>query len=89
MVVSRMQVSKADAFKAVERLESGGYVYHEGKQIMLTEKGKDELDEYILALQFIESHLECHCGTSKDWAYRGALSALCTFSDVSRKGIAK
>lgn len=89
MIANKMQVSKVSAFKAVERLETGGYIIHDCKKICLTEKGKDELSEYIIALRFIEHHLECHCGTPQDIAYHDALSAVCTFSDTSRHGIVR
>lgn len=89
MIANKMQVSKVSAFKAVERLEAGGYLGHGGKNICLTEQGKDELAEYILALRFIERHLEYHCEVQKETAYKDALSTVCTFSEESRHGIVR
>lgn len=87
-IAKNLNVSKVSVYKAVDRLESAGYLIHIGKKICLTEKGKAVLDEYLLIIGFISGHLEYHCGTPKETAYNDALCAASVFSDTSRNGIA-
>lgn len=86
-IAAKLNVSKVSVYKAVERMELIGYLIHNGKKICVTDTGRGLLNEYMLVIGFISSHLEYHCGTPKELAYNDALGAACAFSDISRKNV--
>lgn len=86
-IATSLGVTKVSVYKAVERLETVGYLSHNGKKICVTDKGKELLSEYMIVVHFISSHLEYHCGTPKDLAFNDALGAACAFSDTSRRNV--
>lgn len=87
-VASNLNVSKVSVYKAVERLEAAGLVTHNGKRILISEKGRGLLEEYLVLMGFIHNHLKIHCGTPDDIAYNDALNTVAVLSDVSRSSLA-
>ena len=84
-LANRLHVTKVSTYNAMERLREKGFI----EKIVLTEKGKDALNEYLTIIRFIASHLSLHCGTPKNQAYEDALNATCAFSDATRNGVAQ
>lgn len=88
-VARELGVSKVSVYHGMERLQEGGYIGRNGKSILLTEKGRQTVDEYSVIITFIRRHLQCHCGTPADVAQEDAVGAACAFSDESRRGVAE
>ena len=89
-IADRVGVSKVSVYRAVERLEKSGYVKRDDKnKVVMTQDGRQVLEEYMVIVNFISSHLEKNCGTPKETAYQDALGAACALSDISRQGIAR
>lgn len=88
-LANRLQVTKVSTYNAMERLREKGFIEKNERKIVLTEKGKDALNEYLTIIRFIASHLSLHCGTPKNQAYEDALNATCAFSDATRNGVAQ
>jgi len=86
-VAEKMKVSKVSVYKAVARLEKGGYAVHEDRYMRLTAFGEETLAEYFLVISFMQNHLQTHCKVPATVAYNDALRVVCAFSDVSRKGL--
>ena len=86
-IASRTGVSKVSVYRAVERLEKGGYVKRDEKnKVVLTKYGKEQLNEYMIIINWLCNHLERHCNVSKETAYQDAIGASCAMSDESRHG---
>lgn len=87
-IAMNMGVTKVSVYRAVERLEKNGYLKrNEKNKVVMTEKGTQMLKEYMVIIDFIRDHLECHCGTPEEIAYQDALGAAAAFSDISRSKI--
>lgn len=87
-LANRLKVSKVSTYNAMERLREKGFIEKNERKIILTQKGKDTLNEYMTIIRFISSHLSLHCGTPEDQAYEDALNAACAFSETTRNGVA-
>lgn len=87
-IANKLHVTKVSAYNAVKRLGEKGLIEQKDRKILLTDKGKDVLNEYMTIIRFISSHLSLHCGTPRDQAYDDALNATCAFSDATRNGVA-
>ena len=87
-VANKLNVSKVSTYNAIERLRDKGFIEKNDRKIVLTNLGKEVLNEYMTIIRFISVHLSLHCGTSEKQAYEDALNATCAFSDVTRNGVA-
>ena len=58
------------------------------RKIVLTDRGREVLNEYMTIIRFMSAHLSLHCGTTENQAYEDALNAACAFSDATRNGVA-
>ncbi len=87
-VANKLKVSKVSTYNAIERLRDKGFIEKNERKIVLTDRGKEILNEYMTIIRFISAHLSLHCGTSKSQAYDDALNATCAFSDATRNGVA-
>ena len=88
-IANRLHVTKVSAYNAIERLREKEYIEKNDRKIVLTDRGKEALNEYMTIICFISKHLSLHCGTSENQAYEDALNATCAFSDATRNGIAR
>lgn len=87
-ITEKMGVSKVSVYRAVERLEKGGYAMRdERNKVVLTAHGEKSLAEYMVLQKWLAEHLETHCGVSGDIAYRDAVDAVCALGDESRRGL--
>lgn len=87
-VANKLQVSKVSTYNAMERLRDKGFIEKNERKIVLTDRGKEVLNEYMTIIRFMSAHLSLHCGTTKVQAYEDALNATCAFSDATRNGVA-
>ena len=87
-VANKLNVSKVSTYNAMERLRDKGFIEKNERKIVLTDRGKEILSEYMTIIRFISAHLSLHCGTPKNQAYEDALNATCAFSDATRNGVA-
>ena len=87
-VANKLQVSKVSTYNAMERLREKGFIEKNERKIVLTDSGKEVLNEYMTIIRFMSAHLSLHCGTTENQAYEDALNATCAFSDVTRNGVA-
>ncbi len=87
-VANKLKVTKVSTYNAIERLREKGLIEKTDRKIILTERGKDALNEYMTIVRFISMHLSLHCGTPQNQAYEDALNATCAFSDATRNGVA-
>ena len=87
-IANRLNVTKVSAYNALERLKEKGLIEKSGRKIVLTDEGREILEEYMTIIRFIAAHLSLHCGTSKNQAYEDALNATCAFSETTRNGVA-
>lgn len=87
-VANKLQVSKVSTYNAMERLRDKGLIEKNERKIVLTDRGKEVLNEYMTIIRFIPAHLSLHCGTTKSQEYEDALNATCAFSDATRNGVA-
>lgn len=89
-IASKMNVTKVSVFRAIERLEKGGYIRRNDKnKVMITEYGYDQLSEYRMMIDWLGSHLAKHCGVPTDIAFQDAIGATCAMNDKSRHGLAE
>ena len=88
-LANKLHVSKVSAFNAVEKLKEKWFIEKNERKILLTKKGEEILDEYMVIIRFMAGHLSLHCGTSEKQAYEDALNATCAFSDATRNGVSK
>lgn len=88
-VANKLRVTKVSTYNAIERLREKGLVEKSERKIVLTERGKETLGEYMTIIRFISSHLSLHCGTPENQAYEDALNAACAFSETTRNGVAE
>ena len=88
-LANKLQVSKVSVYNAVEKLKEKGLIEKNERKILLTKKGEEILDEYMVIIRFMAGHLSLHCGTREKQAYEDALNATCAFSDATRNGIAR
>ena len=87
-VANKLNVSKVSTYNAIERLRDKGFIEKNDRKIVLTNLGKEVLNEYMTIIRFMSAHLSLHCGTSEKQAYEDALNATCAFSDATRNGVA-
>ena len=87
-VANKLNVSKVSTYNAIERLRDKGFIEKNDRKIVLTNRGKEVLNEYMTIIRFMSAHLSLHCGTTKVQAYEDALNATCAFSDATRNGVA-
>lgn len=87
-VANKLQVSKVSTYNAMERLRDKGFIEKNERKIVLTDRGREVLNEYLTTIRFMSAHLSLHCGTTKNQAYEDALNATCAFSDATRNGVA-
>ena len=87
-VANKLQVSKVSTYNAIERLKDKGFIDKNERKIVLTDSGREVLNEYMTIIRFMSAHLSLHCGTTKNQAYEDALNATCAFSDATRNGVA-
>jgi hypothetical protein len=87
-VANKLQVSKVSTYNAMERLREKGFIEKNERKIVLTDRGREVLNEYMTIIRFMSAHLSLHCGTTKNQAYEDALNATCAFSDATRNGVA-
>lgn len=87
-VANKLNVSKVSTYNAIERLRDKGFIEKNDRKIVLTDRGKEVLNEYMTIIRFMSAHLSLHCGTTENQAYEDALNATCAFSDVTRNGVA-
>ena len=87
-VANKLQVSKVSTYNAIERLKDKGFIDKNERKIVLTDKGREVLNEYMTIIRFMSAHLSLHCGTTKNQAYEDALNATCAFSEATRNGVA-
>lgn len=88
-IANRLHVTKVSAYNAIEKLREKEYIEKNDRKIVLTERGREVLNEYMTIIRFMAGHLSLHCGTSEKQAYEDALNATCVFSDATRNGIAR
>lgn len=85
-IALKMGVSKVSVYRAVERLEKGGYVNRDEKnKVVITEFGFQKLEEYRAMVDWLGNHLEHHCHVAGDIAYRDAIGAVCAMSEESHR----
>lgn len=87
-VANKLRVSKVSTYNAMERLRDKGFIEKNERKIVLTDRGKEVLNEYMTIIRFMPAHLSLHCGTTENQAYEDALNATCAFSDATRNGVA-
>lgn len=87
-VANKLRVSKVSTYNAMERLRDKGFIEKSERKIVLTQSGKEALNEYMTIINFMVSHLSLHCGTAPKQAYEDALNATCAFSEATRNGVA-
>lgn len=88
-LANKLNVTKVSTYNAMERLREKGFIEKNERKIVLTEKGKEALNEYLTIIKFMASHLTLHCGTPARQAYEDALNATCAFSETTRNGVAQ
>ena len=86
-MAARLGVSKVSVCKAVERLTESGYLCQNGKRVLLTERGIEEIADYMIVVDFIGNKLQRHCNTPKETAFIEAVGATCALGDESRKRV--
>ena len=87
-VANKLNVSKVSTYNAIERLRDKGFIEKNDRKIVLTDRGKEVLNEYMTIIRLMSAHLSLQCGTTENQAYEDALNATCAFSDVTRNGVA-
>lgn len=87
-VANKLRVSKVSTYNAMERLRDKGFIEKNERKIVLTDRGKEVLNEYMTIKRYMSAHLSLHCGTTENQAYEDALNATCAFSDATRNGVA-
>ena len=87
-IANRLHVTKVSAYNAIERLREKEYIEKNDRKIVLTDRGREVLNEYMTIIRFMSAHLSLHCGTTENQAYEDALNVTCAFSDVTRNGVA-
>ena len=89
-IAAKLLVTKASAYRAVERLESFGLVERGDKsRIRPTIQGKAVAKEYRDCISFIQGALERHCCTPSRVAFEDALCTLCAISDGTRQALVR
>ena len=84
-VANKLRVSKVSTYNAMERLRDKGFIEKNDRKIVLTDRGKEVLNEYMTIIRFMSAHLSL---TTENQAYEDALNATCAFSDATRNGVA-
>lgn len=57
-MAQRPNVAKVSVCRAVVKLIASGYLCQNGKKILLTEKGTEEVTDYLIVIDFIGSKLQ-------------------------------
>ena len=86
-MAGRLSVSKVSVCRAVERLIGSGYLCQNGKRVLLTERGIEEITDYMIVVDFIGNKLQRHCNTPKETAFAEAVGAACSLGEESRKKV--
>ena len=89
-ITNVMTVTKVSVFRALERLEKGGYVQKsQDRKIYLTEKGRLFLKEYEQVIFFLKEKMFQFAGIEEDTAEEEAMRIVCVLSDESRGKIVR
>ena len=90
-ITNVMTVTKVSVFRALERLEKGGYVQKsKDRKIYLTEKGRGFLKEYEQAIFFLKEKMLQFAGIEEDTAEEEeGMRIVCVLSDESRGKIVR
>ena len=83
----KLNVSKVSVYRAIERLIASGYVGQNGKRVLLTDKGRKEVTDYLSVVEFIGEKLIKYCNTPKELAFDEAIGAACSLGGESRNGV--
>lgn len=84
----QMSVSRVSVFRAVERLEKGGFLTKDrNRRITLTEKGEDTLGKYEIVIGFLVKKLVEVVGFGVHESEEEATRIACVLSDVSLERI--
>lgn len=81
-------VSKVSAYRAVDRLETGGYLVRDDKKkIFLTRKGVESLRTYMREVYVLRDVFMKICKLSRNAAYHEALRAVGALSGKSLEAL--
>ncbi len=84
----QMSVSRVSVFRAVERLEKGGFLTKDrNRRITLTEKGEETLGKYEIVIGFLVKKLVEVVGFGVHESEEEATRIACVLSDVSLERI--
>ena len=87
-IADKLGVTKVSVYRMSERLEAGGMMARgEHSRIFLTERGKKQLDEYMLCVDFVRNALETCCLTPKNAAFADAVGIVCAVGEHSRSAL--
>ena len=87
-IADKLGVTKVSVYRMSERLEAGGMMARgEHSRIFLTERGKKQLDEYMLCVDFVRNALEKYCRTPKTAAFADAVGIVCAVGEHSRSAL--
>lgn len=64
-IANRLHVTKVSAYNAIERLREKEYIEKNDRKIVLTDRGREVLNEYMTIIRFMSAHLSLHCGRVK------------------------
>lgn len=84
-VAHELQVSKTSVYNGIERLKNDGYVIHGENGIVLIKKGKEELAEYLLGIEFIKKYFEKNFNIPNKISFDDALGCVCAICESTRK----
>ena len=85
-ITNIMTVTKVSVFRALERLEKGGYVQKsKDRKIYLTEKGRGFLKEYEQAIFFLKEKMLQFAGIEEDTAKEEAMRIVCVRTKAEEK----
>ena len=57
-LANKLQVSKVSVYNAVEKLKEKGFIEKNERKILLTKKGEEILDEYMVIIRFMVLFLD-------------------------------
>lgn len=55
-LANKLQVSKVSVYNAVEKLKEKGFIEKNERKILVTKKGEEILDEYMVIIRFSIKH---------------------------------
>ena len=89
-IAESMSVSKVSVYRAISRLETGGYTVRDEKnRVVITEYGRSQLEKYTVLLSCLEYHFKANAKLSEGNAREDAINAICAVSDECREAIYK